>query len=130
MSNSDQQYAQMRERVVQDVAADLGMPADEVRNAVDTVLGPAPLVDTPWEQIRKTPKPPKNLAWRATLQWYRDNAHEVYVAPNGWRWYVLKSYQQSRTQQYARAFCLVDGFESELGDVYWSEILANASRTK
>lgn len=82
--------------------------------------------DAPWETIRKTPKPPKHLHWKATLQWYRDNAHEVWEAPNGWTFYVLKSYQKGRGGQgkneYDRAFALVDGYESELGDTYWNDI--------
>lgn len=120
--NSEQQYLEARERVVREAAEELGMEVDEVRNLVDDVLGKPEWSETPWEVVRKTPKPPKGLAWPATLQWYRDNAHEAYKSPNGWTHYVLKSYQKDRQAQYARALCLVDGYESEIGDVYWREI--------
>lgn len=138
MSTSEQQYLDARERVVQEVAAKLGIPVDEVRNTVNSVLG-APearpeLSPTAWETIRRTPKPPANLSWQQQQQFYRDHAHEVWVARNGWKHYVLKSYQRSRGEldkdQYARAFCLVDGYESELGDVYWRDITAGATRIR
>lgn len=116
-----------------EVAEAAGIPIEEAAAKVDQAfhaLGldvpERKLQDTPWEQIRKTPKPPKGLHWPATLAWYREHAHEVWQASNGWTYYVLKSYQRGRggdgKSQYDRAFCLVDGFESELGDVYWRDV--------
>jgi hypothetical protein len=40
----------------------------------------------------------------------------------GWRWEILKTYQQDGSKPYARAFCNVHGFATEMGDVYVSEI--------
>lgn len=40
----------------------------------------------------------------------------------GWTWEILKSYQGDNTKPYARVFCNVHGFETEMGDVYVSEI--------
>lgn len=127
---SEQQYLETRERVIRETAAELGVDVDELREQVDSVLGQPQRAETPWNVIRRTPEPPKRLSWRDTQAWYREHAHEIYKAPNGWTWYVLKSYEKDRKAPYARAFCLVDGFESELGDVYWSEILANARRVR
>jgi hypothetical protein len=48
----------------------------------------------------------------------------------GWTWKVLKFYK-SRTNtladEYGRVFCEVDGYEKELGDVYYREITRNAT---
>lgn len=134
MSNAEE----IRDNLDTAVATELGIPIEEARELVGAALGtlaPPAFEDTPYEVIRKTPKPPKNMAWSLTLSWYRDHAHEVWQARpsstlSGWTWYVLKSYQKDRTADFARAFCLVDGFESELGDVYWSEIIQSAVRVR
>lgn len=59
-----------------------------------------------------------------------ENPYEVYQA-GGWTWKVLKSWQNDRDQAYSRAFCAVSSPYTfggyDLGDVYWSEILDNAT---
>jgi hypothetical protein len=40
----------------------------------------------------------------------------------GWTWEVLKTYQRDGSKPYARAFCNVHGFETEMGDVYIADI--------
>lgn len=131
-------YEDMVDKVVaesaESLAAEMGITQDEAEGLVNDALGalgiggrePRRFEPTPWETIRRTVKPPKGQSWTADLAWYRENAHEVWVAANGWKHHVLKSYQRSRGEedrdQYARALCLVDGYESEIGDVYWREI--------
>lgn len=41
---------------------------------------------------------------------------------NDWEYEILKSYQGDNTKPFARVFCNVHGFETEMGDVYVSEI--------
>lgn len=56
-----------------------------------------------------------------------EDSKEVYQR-NGWKWIVLKHYQQPENEAknpYARVFCQVSSPlcpEGELGDVYISEI--------
>jgi len=53
------------------------------------------------------------------------NAYAVCGGNGGWKWEILKLYkslENSRKDPYARAFCMVHGFESEMGDVYLREI--------
>jgi hypothetical protein len=40
----------------------------------------------------------------------------------GWRYEVLKTYQVDGSKPYARAFCNVHGFATEMGDVYVADI--------
>jgi len=40
----------------------------------------------------------------------------------GWTWEVLKTYQADGSKPYARAFCNVHGFATEMGDTYISDI--------
>lgn len=40
----------------------------------------------------------------------------------GWRYEVLKTWQADGAKPYARAFCNVHGFATEMGDVYVSEV--------
>lgn len=40
----------------------------------------------------------------------------------GWTYEVLKTYQLDGGKPYARAFCNVHGFATEMGDVYVSDI--------
>jgi hypothetical protein len=64
------------------------------------------------------------------------NPYEVWQA-GGWKWLVLKKYQADDFKPYARAFCAVSSPTTraqmssgyELGDVYLSEIRANAVKT-
>jgi hypothetical protein len=91
--------------------------------------------DTPWPVIRKAAKADPKADWPTSQAQLKDRAHEVWQARpdsvlSGWTWYVLKSYQADRTKDFARAFCLVKGFETELGDVYWSDILSSARRIR
>jgi len=91
----------------------------------------AEFTDTPWPTIRKSVKADPKKGWAEQQAELKDKAHEVWQdRRSGWTWYVLKSYQADRNKPYARAFCLVKGFETELGDVYWSDILGNAQRIK
>jgi hypothetical protein len=42
-----------------------------------------------------------------------------------WTWKVLKFYksrENTMADPYGRVFCEVDGFEKEMGDVYYSEV--------
>jgi hypothetical protein len=62
----------------------------------------------------------------------RENAYEVWASHDGtWKWYVLKKWQADDSKPYARWFCCVTspfvGDHGELGDVYVSEVKANAS---
>ena len=51
------------------------------------------------------------------------NAYMTLSDPRlGWTWEVLKTYQQDGSKPYARAFCNVHGFATEMGDCYVSEI--------
>jgi hypothetical protein len=57
--------------------------------------------------------------------------YEIWEAPGGWRWLVLKKYQADDHKPYARWFCkvyspMLPG--GELGDVYASEVMSNARR--
>jgi len=62
------------------------------------------------------------------------NPYEVYTNGAGWKWKVLKSYQNDRDSQYARAFCEVSSPFTmggvDLGDVYWSDILTYGTLTE
>lgn len=64
----------------------------------------------------------------------RENAYEVWQTPDGsWTWYVLKKWQADDNKPNARWFCdVVTPFvpNGEMGDVYVSEIKANATRIK
>jgi len=40
----------------------------------------------------------------------------------GWRYEVLKTWQTDGTKPFARAFCNVHGFATEMGDVYVADI--------
>jgi hypothetical protein len=40
----------------------------------------------------------------------------------GWTWEVLKTYQVDGSKPYARAFCNVHGFATEMGDCYIADI--------
>lgn len=67
----------------------------------------------------------------------RSEAYEVWQSFDGsWTWYVRKKYQtpeNEATNRYARWFCdVVTPIvpEGESGDVYVSEIKANATRIK
>jgi hypothetical protein len=57
--------------------------------------------------------------------------YETWLDPRtGWTWKVLKFYksrENTLADEYGRVFCEVDGFEKELGDVYYSEITKNAT---
>lgn len=54
------------------------------------------------------------------------NAYVVLIDHRtGWRWEILKLYKSpeaSLKDKYARAFCNVHGFATEMGDVYLTEI--------
>lgn len=62
------------------------------------------------------------------------NPYEVYTNGAGWEWKVLKSYNNDRDTEYARAFCEVSSpftmGSPDLGDVYWSDILAHGTLTE
>ena len=62
----------------------------------------------------------------------KENAYEVWQSFDGsWTWFVLKKWQANDDQKYARWFCLVTSPivpEGEMGDVYVSEIKADARR--
>ncbi len=64
----------------------------------------------------------------------RDHAYEVWRSFDGsWTWYVLKKWQADDDKPYARWYCTVVTPimpEGETGDVYVSEIKANARRIK
>ena len=60
-----------------------------------------------------------------------SDPYEVITAPDpfggygDWTWRVLKHYQSTKAElsnEYARVFCEVDGYEKEMGDVYISAI--------
>jgi len=54
-----------------------------------------------------------------------DRPYAVVYGANGWRYDILKLYkglESSRKDPYARAFCNVHGFETEMGDVYLRDI--------
>ena len=40
----------------------------------------------------------------------------------GWKYEILKTYQLDGSKPYARAFCNVHGFETEMGDTYIADI--------
>lgn len=49
---------------------------------------------------------------------------------SGWTWKVLKFYQSranTMANEYGRVFCEVDGFEKEMGDVYYSEVTGHGT---
>jgi hypothetical protein len=64
----------------------------------------------------------------------REHAYEVWQSHDGsWTWYVLKKWQADDDKKFARWFCdVVTPMvpEGEMGDVYVSEIKANARRIK
>ncbi len=64
----------------------------------------------------------------------RENAYEVWQTADGsWTWYVLKKWQADDNKPNARWFCdVVTPFMpgGELGDVYVSEIKAEAIKIK
>lgn len=75
----------------------------------------------------------KNLQAKTVAKPYKANAYEVWQSLDGsWTWYVLKKWQADDDKPYARWFCLVTspmvGESGELGDVYVSDIKANARR--
>jgi len=41
---------------------------------------------------------------------------------SGWKYEILKTYQVDGSKPYARAFCNVHGFETEMGDTYIADI--------
>ena len=61
-----------------------------------------------------------------------SNPYEVWQSLDGsWTWYVLKKWQANDDKEYARWYCKVTSPfvpEGEYGDVYVSEIKANAVR--
>src|SRR5438105_1966371 len=71
--------------------------------------------------------PTKNLMAKTVKV---DRPYEVWISHNGeWVWLVLKKWQANDTAPYARWFCMVHTPmvpEGEMGDVYVSEIKANA----
>lgn len=90
-----------------------------------------PLREVSWEEARKSVKAPDRLSWSDKQAYWREHAHEVWEARNGWRYHVLKKYKKNEASDpYARWFCLVDGFESELGDVYVREVVVGGRRLK
>jgi len=62
----------------------------------------------------------------------RDEAYEVWQSRDGsWTWYVLKKWQADDRKPYARWFCdVVTPMcpRGEMGDVYASEVMAQAKR--
>lgn len=70
---------------------------------------------------------PKNLCAKTVK---RADAYEVWQSFDGsWTWHVLKKWQANDDKPYARWFCdVVTPIcpNGELGDVYVSEIKANA----
>ena len=51
------------------------------------------------------------------------NAYITTLDPRtGWTWEVLKTWQANGSKPYARAFCNVHGFATEMGDVYTADI--------
>lgn len=51
------------------------------------------------------------------------NAYVTLMNPRiGWTWEVLKSWQADGAKPYARVFCNVHGFETEMGDVYVADL--------
>ena len=76
----------------------------------------------------------KNLCGKTVS---RENAYEVWQSFDGtWTWYVLKKWQSPENEAknpYARWFCdVVTPIvpEGEMGDVYVSDIKANARRIR
>ncbi len=59
-----------------------------------------------------------------------SDPYETWISADGsWKWLVLKKWQADDNKPYARWFCKVSSPfvpEGELGDVYVSEIWANA----
>ncbi len=84
------------------------------------------LREVPFDEARKSIKAPRGTD---PDTYYREHAHEVWTDGN-WAWYVLKKYQKNDDALYARWFCLVDGFYSELGDVYVADIKKQAWRVR
>ena len=78
--------------------------------------------------------PKKNLCGKMISLKDLDKAYEVWQSEDGsWTWYCLKKYQIDDEKPYARWFCMVKTPyvpEGEAGDVYVSEIKANAKRIK
>jgi len=51
------------------------------------------------------------------------NAYITTTDPRlGWTWEVLKTWQANGSKPYARAFCNVHGFATEMGDCYITDI--------
>ena len=62
-----------------------------------------------------------------------SNPYEVWEAPGGWTWNVLKKWQIDDDKPHARWHCFVTSPmcpEGEYGDVYTSEIKSQARRTR
>lgn len=64
-----------------------------------------------------------------------DNPYEIWQSEDGiWEWLVLKKWQADDNKPYARWFCAVKSpftyGSHEQGDVYVSEIKAQAKRVK
>lgn len=58
----------------------------------------------------------------------KDRPYEVW-SDGSWQWDVLKFYksrENTMKDQYGRVFCNVHGFETEMGDVYYSDITSRA----
>lgn len=54
--------------------------------------------------------------------------YEVWT-DGSWTWKVLKFYktrENTLSDPFGRVFCEVDGFDREMGDVYYREIMAQA----
>jgi len=67
----------------------------------------------------------------ATLRKTRpvEDPYEVWQA-GSWTWKVLKFYktrENTLADPYGRVFCEVDGWEKEMGDVYYKEITSAAT---
>jgi len=67
----------------------------------------------------------------ATLRKTRpvSDPYEVWQA-GSWTWKVLKFYktrENTLADPYGRVFCEVDGWEKEMGDVYYKEITSAAT---
>jgi hypothetical protein len=65
----------------------------------------------------------------------KEDPYEVWEAPNGWQWLVLKKYKSPKSEAadpYARWYCYVQGGDSypEYGDTYVSDITRYARRIR
>lgn len=73
----------------------------------------------------------KNLCGKTRDKKKGEKPYEIWKSFDGsWTWEVLKKWQADDNKPYARAFCAVTSpftfGRAELGDVYISEIKANA----